>query len=170
MEQLRARLAQEGYRYELVNASISGETSSGGRARLPALLLRHQPALVIIELGGNDGLRGIAINELRDNLTAMVTLTRQQGTSVIVVRMELPPNYGAAYNDRFRDLYAEVCRDTGATLAPFLLDGIALNEDLMQGDGIHPQAAAAPLILNNVWPTIESALSEVARLSRSDRK
>lgn len=161
MERLRTRLVAEGYRHDLVNASISGETTSGGRSRLPALLDRHQPALVIIELGGNDGLRGIAISELRDNLRAMVRQAQQHGARVLLLPMELPPNYGAAYTDKFRATYREVSRDTGAALAPFLLDGVALQPDLMQADGIHPRAAAAPRILDNVWPVIQTELANI---------
>lgn len=161
MELLRARLRTEGYRHDLVNASISGETTSGGRVRLPALLERHRPALVLIELGGNDGLRGVALSELRDNLRAMIAMAQQHNARVLLVQMELPPNYGASYTDRFRAVYREVSRDAGIALAPFLLDGIALRPELMQPDGIHPRSAAAPGMVANIWPTL---VAELARL------
>lgn len=161
MELLRARLRTEGYRHELVNASISGETTSGGRARLPALLERHRPALLLIELGGNDGLRGVALTELRDNLRAMIAMAQQHNARVLLMQMELPPNYGAAFTDRFRAVYRDVSRDAGIALAPFLLDGIALRTELMQPDGIHPRGEAAPGMVANIWPALVAELAHL---------
>ncbi|MEE4146540.1 MAG: arylesterase [Halieaceae bacterium] len=143
----------------VINASISGETTTGGLRRLPDLLSEHAPSLVIIELGANDGLRGYPIKQLRANLQNMVQLSRDSGAEVMLVAMEIPPNYGSRYTADFRDSYTEVARNTGSTLAPFLLDGVATDPALMQPDGIHPAVAAQPLLLQNILPSIHSALA-----------
>lgn len=148
---LEGRLAAQGYRYRIVNASISGDTSRGARARLDELLQREQPALAIVELGGNDGLRGIALEELRGNLDHIVQRLRATGSSVLLLPMKLPPNYGPAYTEGFETIYRDLAAQHGARLGAFPLDGIALRAELMQDDGIHPTAAAQPLILDNVW-------------------
>lgn len=157
---LAQHLADADPAVEVINASISGETSDGGLRRLPALLEQHQPGIVIIELGANDGMRGFPLPRLRDNLTAMATLSRNAGASVILVSMEIPPNYGARYTAGFRESFSEVATDTGSTLAPFLLDGVALDPELMQDDGIHPDVAAQPILLQNILPTIESVMAD----------
>lgn len=144
--------------YKVVNASISGETTTGALFRLPALLEQHQPRLVVIELGGNDGLRGYPITSLRENLTSMAELSRASGAQVIIVKMEIPPNYGGRYTTGFRESFSQVAEVTGSTLAPFLLDGVATNENLMQSDGIHPTVSAQAKLLANFLPTLKKVL------------
>ena len=159
--QLDATLQQQSPEYRVVNASISGETSVGGLQRLPALLDEHQPALVLIELGGNDGLRGYPLQALRDNLTRMVTIAQQGGASVVLLPMEIPPNYGTRYTTGFRQSYEKVASATDSALAPFILDGVATDPVLMQPDGIHPTVEAQPRLLANVLPTIVKTLDEL---------
>ncbi|MEM0954942.1 MAG: arylesterase [Pseudomonadota bacterium] len=157
---LLARRMQESHPdYKIVNASISGETSAGGAARLPALLQEHRPALVLIELGGNDGLRGYPIKRLRENLGGMVGAAQAAGAAVMVLAMEIPPNYGSRYTQAFRDSFTDVAKSTGAAYVPFVLDGIATDRALIQADGIHPTVAAQPLLLDNVWPYLEPQLT-----------
>ena len=155
---LAQRLAREYPATRLVNASISGETSAGAAARLPALLQRHQPQLVIIELGGNDGLRGYPLARLRDNLQRMAQQSRAAGARVLLLGMRIPPNYGSRYTQQFQAGFAAVAAATDSALVPFLLAGIATDGDLMQGDGIHPAAAAQPLLLERVWPALTALL------------
>lgn len=143
---------------EVVNASISGETSSGAVARLPDLLARHRPAIVVIELGGNDGLRGLPPAELAANLDTMIRMSREAGAKVLLIGTELPINYGRAYRDRFRAVYADLAERHALALLPFLLDGVALEPGLMQDDGLHPTAAAQPRVLDNVWPLLQTLL------------
>jgi acyl-CoA thioesterase-1 len=151
---LGPQLAQAGVAAGVVNASISGDTTSGGRSRLPALLKQHQPSHVVIELGGNDALRGLPLAMTRDNLVAMVRAAKAAGAKVMVVGMQVPPNYGARYGQDFSALFAGVARDEGAALVPFLLAGVADGpqaDRLFQPDRIHPIAQAHPQILANVW-------------------
>nr|WP_123400940.1 arylesterase [Inmirania thermothiophila] len=155
---LGRRLAERGYPHRVVNASVSGETSGGGLERLPALLARHRPAVVVVELGGNDGLRGLGLERTRANLAAVVRRARAAGARVLLVGMRLPPNYGPLYTRRFAALYREIARDEGVPLVPFLLEGVALAPGMMQADGIHPTAAAQPRLLDNVWPHLEPLL------------
>jgi len=141
----------------VVNASISGDTTSGGRSRLPALLKQHQPALVVIELGGNDALRGLALQHTRDNLTHMTRAAKAAGARVLLLGMDMPPNYGTQYAKDFRDLFPQVAKAEGTALVPFLLAGVADAPDAMkwfQADRIHPNEQAQPLMLANVWPTL----------------
>ncbi len=152
---LQSRLQEKGYAYKVANASISGDTTRGGLARLDALLVKHQPAIVIVELGANDGLRGLSLNEVRDNLTAIIKKAQGQGAKVVLPAMRLPPNYGPLYTERFEQMYAEVARETGARPAPFLLKDVADRAAWMQGDGLHPLATAQPTILGNLWPELE---------------
>ncbi|MCP5143583.1 MAG: arylesterase [Gammaproteobacteria bacterium] len=154
VKQLEDRLAAQGYPHKVVNASISGETTSGGRTRLPALLTRHTPAVVLLELGGNDGLRGISIDEMRANFARMLEAAQGANASAMLVAIELPPNYGPAFLEKFRTTYRELAAEYAVPLTPFLLEGVALEPELMQDDGIHPKAAAAPRMLENVWPTL----------------
>ena len=156
---LERRLAESHPGSRVINASISGETSGGGLRRLPALLEEHQPGLVIIELGGNDGLRGYPINKFRDNLRQMATLSQDAGASVLFLAMEIPPNYGSRYTGAFRDSFAVVAEETGSELGPFLLDGVATEPGMMQPDGIHPTAAAQPRLLDSVLPTLMRMLA-----------
>jgi acyl-CoA thioesterase-1 len=158
--QLASRLQEQNRQTKLVNASISGETTAGGLQRLPTLLQEHQPTLVIVELGANDGMRGYPLVTLQNNLTQLVTLAQKAGARVILLPMEIPPNYGTRYTSGFRESFREVASATGSVLAPFVLDGVATNPTLMQEDGIHPTVAAQPLLLNNVLPTVISVLAE----------
>lgn len=158
---LDKRLGDQAPGWRLVNASISGETTSGGRTRLPALLKQHKPGLVILELGGNDALRGLPVANTRDNLATMARSAREAGAKVVVVGMEVPPNYGRRYAEDFSASFAKVARETGAALVPFLLRGVAdvpEAETLFQPDRIHPTAQAQPTMLDNVWPVLKPLL------------
>lgn len=166
---LAARLRDQGYGYEVVNASITGDTTRGGLARLPATLERHQPAVVVIELGGNDGLRGIPIAELRSNLRAMISTAREAGAKVLLVSMRIPPNYGLEYARDFEETFALLAEETGINVAPFILADVALNDSLMQSDGIHPNARAQPVMLDSVWPSLRSLLVR-PKCSRDGKK
>ena len=158
---LEKKLADEKLAIQVVNASISGETSSGGRARLPALLAQQQPTLMIIELGANDALRGLPLSMTHDNLAAMVSAGRAAGVKVLLLGMQLPPNYGKDYGQRFADMYVQVARKHQASLVPFFLKGIADVPDSLrwfQADRIHPTEAAQTTMLANVWPTLKKML------------
>lgn len=155
---LQQRLAERGYPHRVENASISGETTQGGLTRLGALLERHRPQLVIVELGANDGLRGIAIPEAERNLTRMIEMSGGHGIDTLLFEMRIPPNYGPVYADRFEGMYERLGERDDVRLVPFFLDGVVLNRSLMQNDGLHPNADAQPLILNNVWDYIEDEL------------
>lgn len=160
---LQQRLADSGHPHRVVNASITGDTTGGGLTRLPAALQRHRPALVIIELGGNDGLRGFSLQQTRDNLAGMVELSRAAGAEVLLAGVRLPGNYGNAYRERFQQLFVEVSEQTGVPLVPFLLAGIAETRDAMLADGIHPGAAAQPRIVDNLWPALQPLLGRGAQ-------
>ncbi len=158
---LEQRLAQEKRNVRVVNASISGDTTFGGRSRLAALLAQHRPAVVVIELGGNDALRGLALDATRANLEWMSQQSKQAGARVLLLGMQMPPNYGADYARRFAGLYTQVARSEKAALVPFFLKGVADGPDptrLFQSDRIHPSAEAQPLMLNNVWPELKKLL------------
>jgi acyl-CoA thioesterase-1 len=155
---LEARLAQQGYRYRVVNASISGDTTAGGRARLPALLARDKPAIVLIELGANDALRGGDLGATRANLDAMIRAAQSAGAKVVLAGMQLPPNYGSAYVQRFSALYAELAHARHVALVPFLFAGFAEDLAAFQPDRIHPTAMVQPRILDNVWPVLAPLL------------
>lgn len=148
--------------WQVINASVSGETSSGGRTRLAALLQEHKPQVVMLELGGNDGLRGQPLKLLRDNLQAMIAASQAAGARVILVGMQIPPNYGARYARQFQQLYPELAKEHQLALVPFLLEGVATHSELMQRDGIHPTAEAQPLIVETVLPVVQSVLGEQA--------
>ncbi len=159
---LDARLAQQKRAALVINASISGDTTSGGRSRLPALLQQHRPNIVILELGANDALRGLPLAMTRDNLEAMSRSAQAAGAKVVIAGMKLPPNYGRKYGDEFAALFATVARARGAALVPFLLKGVAdvpQAESMFQPDRIHPTASAHPAILDNVWPVLEPLLA-----------
>jgi acyl-CoA thioesterase I len=145
---------------EVVNASISGETSAGALRRLPALLAAHRPAVVVVELGGNDGLRGLPPAQLRANLERIAALSRGAGARVLLLGIDLPPNYGAAYRKRFTGVYRELAERPGIVLVPFLLEGVALSPGMMQADGVHPTTAAQPRLLENVWHRLRPLLAE----------
>ncbi|MBP8170706.1 MAG: arylesterase [Pseudomonas sp.] len=155
---LEQRLAAEGFAYRVVNASVSGDTSAGGLARLPTLLAEHRPQLVIVELGGNDGLRGQAPAQLQQNLAAMVQQSQKAGAKVLILGMQLPPNYGVRYTTAFAAVFPQVANQTGAALVPFLLEGVGGVPALMQDDGIHPGAAAQAQLLDNVWLSLKPLL------------
>ena len=155
---LENRLVEQGFDHQVVNASISGDTSAGGAARLPALLTEHQPELVIIELGGNDGLRGQPPMQLQQNLAAMVQQSQKIGAKVLILGMRLPPNYGVRYTTAFAEVFPKVATETGAELVPFVLEGIGGVPSMMQRDGIHPAAEAQPRLLDNVWPMLKPML------------
>ncbi|MET0683073.1 MAG: arylesterase [Casimicrobiaceae bacterium] len=151
---LAARLTAQKFPYRVVNASITGDTTAGGRARLPALLATHKPAIVVVELGGNDGLRGGSLASARDNLAAMVAAIQGAGAKPIIVGMKVPPNYGAAYVREFDALFASVAQARKVPLVPFFFEGFGERNDMFQPDRVHPTAAAQPLLLDNVWPAL----------------
>jgi acyl-CoA thioesterase-1 len=158
---LQQRLEQRGLDYKVINSSISGDTTSSARARLPSALQRHHPAVVIIELGGNDGLRGLSLKAMRANLQALVATARRHGAKVLLLGIRLPPNYGPAYTHAFHQVYIQVARSLNAALVPFLLQGIGGHPERMQGDGIHPAQNAQQQLLDNVWPHLEPLLQPI---------
>lgn len=155
---LEQRLAERKQPYTVINASVSGDTTAGGLARLPALLEQHEPALVLIELGGNDGLRALPIDYLQQNLSAMVQLAQQAGAKVILLGMRIPPNYGPRYTDAFERVFGDVADEHSVPLVPFLLEGVGGVDGMIQSDGVHPTAAAQSILLDNVWPKISQWL------------
>jgi acyl-CoA thioesterase-1 len=158
---LDQRLAREKISARVVNASISGDTTSGGRSRLPALLAQHRPTHVILELGGNDALRGLPLKMTQDNLTAMARAAKASGARVLIAGMQVPPNYGRQYNDGFAAVFVDVAKAEGAALVPFLLKGVADGVDadaMFQPDRIHPKESAHPIMLANVWPVLAPLL------------
>jgi len=158
---LEQRLAKEKIAGKVINASISGDTTSGGRSRLPALLAEHRPTHVILELGGNDALRGLPLAQTQANLAAMAQRAKVSGARVVVVGMQVPPNYGRRYAEDFVAVFAKVARSEGAALVPFLLKGVADGPDaesMFQADRIHPKESAHPIMLGNVWPVLQPLL------------
>lgn len=156
---LELRLQAAAMPRKVVNASISGETTSGGLARLPKLLAETKPALVLVELGANDGLRGLPLVEIRSNLRTILTAIRDRGAHGVLLGIELPINYGPQYRDGLRTLYRDLAREFNVPLVPFLLDGVALDPNLMQDDGLHPKAEGEPRVLENVWKVLEPTLA-----------
>ncbi len=156
---LARRLERAGQPHRVVNASLSGDTTAGGLRRLPALLDTHRPEVVLIELGGNDGLRGLPLATVRANLAEMVRLARTTARTVLLLGVRMPPNYGPRYAEGFAAVYREVACEGGAALVPALLAGVGEHLELMQDDGIHPTAAAQPLIVDNVWPVLVPLLA-----------
>jgi acyl-CoA thioesterase I len=157
---LQRKLREQGYGYRIVNASISGETTSGGLQRLPRALQIDRPSIVLLELGANDGLRGLPLSLIRDNLEAMIHLSQQAGSRVLLLGIQLPPNYGARYADEFAALYPGLAKQHQLPLVPFLLERVALKPDLMQADGLHPDAAGEPIVLENVWSELQPMLQK----------
>jgi acyl-CoA thioesterase I len=155
---LVARIDSQRLPWHVVNASISGDTTAGGRARLPALLAQHKPAVVVVELGANDGLRGGNLRSARDNLDAMIVASQKSGAKAVVVGMKLPPNYGSAYTREFEALFGDVAKARDAALVPFLFAGIAESEEWFQADRFHPNATAQAKLLDNVWPALSPLL------------
>jgi acyl-CoA thioesterase-1 len=159
VELLRARIEREKLHYNVVNASISGETTAGGASRMADLLALHHPVVVVIALGGNDGLRGTPLRTMQEQLSAMVRLCLTHKARVVVAGIEIPPNYGVEYARDFSASFARVARDNGVPLVPSLLAGFGTHRELFQGDGIHPIAAAEPRVLDNVWPVLRPVLA-----------
>jgi acyl-CoA thioesterase-1 len=155
---LGKRLKQEKPGYRVVNASISGDTTASGLARLPRLLAEHKPAVVIIELGGNDGLRGLSLEQMKHNINAMVAKAKARRARVLLVGVELPPNYGRSYTERFQSVFREVAAEQGVPRVPSLLEGVATRGELMQADRIHANVRAQPYLLENVWPHLRPLL------------
>jgi acyl-CoA thioesterase-1 len=153
---LEKRLAGKGYR--VVNASVSGETTSGGRARLPRALEQHRPDIVVLELGGNDGLRGLPIATAQANLADMIRQVRDSGARLLLLGIRIPPNYGAAYTRQLDAMYAQLAERNDVPFVPFFLEGVALDDRLMQADGVHPNAAGQPRLLDNVWKGLSPLL------------
>ena len=147
-------------RHSVVNASVSGETTAGGLTRLPQVLAAHRPNITIIELGANDGLRGLPMQQTARNLEAMIDLAKKHGSQVLLVGMRLPPNYGPAYVHKFQALFAQVAKSRKVRLVPFLLDGVADRRDRFQADGLHPDATAQPQLMDNVWRELKPMLKE----------
>ena len=155
---LQSRLASEGYEHRVVNASITGETTEGGATRIETALESFAPELVILELGGNDGLRGFPPARIKENLLAIVQTARESGAAVVLLGIRIPTNYGPRYTQSFENVYREVAEQFSVPWIEFFMDGVALNDDLMQDDGIHPNAAAQSILLDNAWPIISDAL------------
>lgn len=156
---MQKKMRASGYPHKVVNGSVSGETTAGGLRRLPEALERHQPDLVLIELGGNDGLRGLPLAKMRDNLSEMVRMSREAGAEVLVFQMMIPPNYGPDYSSDFSSSFHRVAEAEGADFIPFFLRDIAMDESNFLPDGIHPNERAQPLLLERVWPVVERRLT-----------
>jgi acyl-CoA thioesterase-1 len=148
---LEARLKQRRLDYTVANASISGETTAGGAARIEAVLARTKPAIVIVQLGGNDGLRGLPVANMKANLRTIIQASKRGGARVILTGIQMPPNYGAKYTNEFRAAFGEVAREERITLVPFIMEGVADKREMFQDDNIHLTAAAQPIMLENVW-------------------
>lgn len=160
---LQERLRLQGYNYRVINASISGDTTAGAAARLGPLLEHEHPEIAIVELGGNDGLRGLPIAEIRKNLTQIIRQFKQRNSRILLLPMQIPPNYGEVYTTKLTGIYAELAQAEGVTLGRFILDKIVLEHpELMQEDGIHPKAEAQPMMLDNIWGDLQPLLTEPA--------
>ena len=158
---LELRLQQDGHTYRVLNSSISGDTTQGGLARLPRLLDRYRPAFVIIELGGNDGLRGLNPGVTRENMTRMIRQSQSSDARVLLAGIKLPPNYGAAYLEQFETMYADLATEYKTLLVPFFMDGVVFEPGFLQADGIHPNEKAQSKLLENVWQVLEPELDQV---------
>lgn len=157
---LQSQLRREGFQHTVINGSVSGETSAGGRSRLGRALTEFKPAILVLELGANDGLRGLPTQLMADNLATMLTMARQAGARTLLVGMEMPPNFGPAYVARFRQTYAQVAQAQSSAFVPFLLAGFANRPDLFQADGLHPTAEAQPLIVETIWKSLKPLLHQ----------
>lgn len=158
VSRLEARLRERGYPHRVINAGISGDTTRGGLSRLPTALDRHRPEVVVIALGGNDGLRGLSLQAMRDNLAEMVRLARDRGAKPVLIGVRLPSNYGPAYRDRFREVFRDLAEQLEVPLVPKIMADVAEDPTLMLDDGIHPNAAGHARILDNIWPVVEPLL------------
>lgn len=154
------RSASEGYELNIANGSISGETTSGGMARLPDLLERYEPSIVLLQLGANDGLRGTPLQLIEKNLNGLTDLIVESGALPMIVGVQLPPNYGPRYTQAFFEMYADIAEERKLPLVPFLLEGVAMDWSLMQSDGLHPTAEAQPMILDTVWAVLQPILEQ----------
>ncbi len=159
---LQSRLEDQGYEHRVVNASISGETTEGGAARIDQAIARFEPTVIILELGGNDGLRGFPPARMRSNLRKIITASKDSGAAVVLLGIRIPSNYGPRYTQSFEDVYREIAEAHAVRWIEFFMEGVALDEKLMQDDGIHPNTAAQPLLLDNAWPMIRDALGPAA--------
>jgi acyl-CoA thioesterase-1 len=159
---LQSRLASQGYEHRVINASISGETTEGGKTRIRPALERFEPVLLILELGGNDGLRGFPPEVMKQNLRAIIEAAREHDTEVVLLGIRIPSNYGPRYTRAFEGVYRELAAEFSVPWIEFFMDGVALNEELMQDDGIHPNAVAQEILLDNAWPIIRETLTEHA--------
>ncbi len=157
---LESKIKAENFNAQIINASISGDTTSGGESRLPALLKKHRPSVVVIELGGNDGLRGLPLSTVEANLRTMIATAKNARAKVLLIGIRLPPNYGRKYGAQFAEMYGKVARDTKSALVPFLLNGFADRPDMFQTDGIHPKAEAQSIMLDNAWPHLKPLLKQ----------
>jgi len=155
---LQTRLERQGYEHRVINASISGETTEGGAARIERALGNFNPALIILELGGNDGLRGFPANRMKGNLDKIISSSKSSGAAVVLLGIRIPPNYGRRYTAAFENVYRELASEYEVPWIEFFMADVVLNEELMQDDGIHPNAAAQPILLDNVWPVILESL------------
>ena len=160
---LQARLQSEGYPQRVVNASISGDTTAGGVDRLPQALQRFRPSILILELGSNDGLRGLDFDASRNNLAAMIDLAREYGCKVLLIGMHMPPNFGKAFTERFHSIFTGLSENKSVPLVPFLLEGVANRPEWMQADQLHPTALAQPKMLENVWAELRPLLQGISK-------
>lgn len=157
---LKEKLNQENLRFDVINASISGETTSGGLTRLAHTLEQTKPQTIIIELGANDGLRGLPVKNMHENLNAMILLSKKNGARVLLIGMRIPPNYGPKYTEEFSQTYIKLARQHKVRVVPFMLENIAAKPDLIQQDGLHPNALGQPIILNNIWPELQRLIKK----------
>lgn len=167
---LAQRMAQEGYDFSVVNASVSGETTAGGLARLPRALALHHPQIVILELGANDGLRGLPVARAKANLDRMIGLAQAAGARVLLIGMRMPPNYGPRYTSAFYMMYSALAQAHDLRLVPFLMSAVALHPELIQADGLHPNERAQPLLLNTVWPELAPMLGPMLGTAQRQRR
>ncbi len=156
---LQSRLQSQGYEHRVINASISGETTEGGKTRIPRALDNFDPALVILELGGNDGLRGFPTDVIKENIQAMIEASLSHGATVVILGIKIPTNYGPRYRQAFEKLYSDLAAEQDIFWIEFFMEGVALNDELMQDDGVHPNTEAQPMLLDNAWPVIRDALA-----------
>jgi acyl-CoA thioesterase-1 len=163
---LQRRLADNQYPHTIVNASVSGDTTANALNRLPQAMTRHQPAIVVLELGGNDGLRGLSLAEMKRNLAAMIELARQQDAEVLLIGVQLPPNYGPRYTEAFQAVYHDLAQEYDLSLVPSLVDGVGTRSELMQADGIHPTSEAQPLMVARVWEQLRPLIDGIERQDR----
>ena len=157
---LQTRLQEQGYEHRVVNASISGETTEGGASRISSAIETFAPALIVLELGGNDGLRGFPPSRMKGNLDKIITTSKASGAAVVLLGITIPPNYGERYIETFENMFREVADEHQVPWIEFFMEGVALDEELMQDDGIHPNAAAQPILLDNAWPMISDSLAQ----------